>query len=292
MRTLYHDPDELRGDVAVPMDMPPQQVVEYRVAPVKAEAPKSIHQQVARFLGAERIRAEQKAGITIGSFDAARKLPPMDFSSPKLTQAERQGVAMVLDASQANRLGSAGVTMKDGYVARRMGAAVLTARLAERSQAGYEVSAKQIDAVRCRLVAVVMDPRAADYVKGGERAAAASRAALSKGDVELCRPSIEAQARRISAERRSVSPTATGAAPARTSATPVAERLAAVSVSPKGTPRQRVDLPGSTRQRIDPMGSSHMAIIAKGRQLAENDPDEFSRRMAIVGRVLGSGNGR
>lgn len=290
----------------MPMDMPPQQVVEYRIAPAKAEAPKTIAQQVARFIGTERIRTEQKAGVTIGSFDAAQKLPPMDFSSPKLRTSERLAIAMVMRASERGRLGSAGVTMPDGYVARRMGAAIMTARLAERSQAGLEVTAKQIDAVRCRLVAVVMDPRASDYVKGGERTAAASREALSKGDVELCRPSIMAQAQRVSAQRTSVTPAATGAARAMTSTTPVAHRTAALGVVPKGTIAQRVDLVGSKRvsvtpmgskgvtpQRVDLPGSKRVSLMPTGSKgVPVIDQDEMARRLAIVSRVLNGGHVR
>ena len=254
----------------MPIDMPPQAPAVYTVAPARAEAGSGIHAQVARFLGAERIRAEQKAGITIGSFDAARKLPPLDFKSPKLTQAERQGMAAVFEASgrggiAGGGLGATGVSIPDGYIARRMGAAVLTARLADRSQAGHEVSAKAIDAVRCRLVAVVMDPRAGDYVKGGERAAAASRAALSKGDVERCGPSIAEQAARLSSQRVGVDPSASRSVSAmRTSIAPVAQRLAAVSVSPRGSTRVSVDPTPSKRVSVTPTGSKRVSLDLTG----------------------------
>jgi hypothetical protein len=245
--------------------MPPQTPATYVVAPAKAQAGSGIHAQVARFLGAERIRAEQKAGITIGSFDAARKLPPLDLKSPKLTQAERQGMAAVVEASQGGRLGTTGVSMPDGYIARRMGAAVLTARLADRSQAGHEVSARAIDAVRCRLVAVVMDPRAADYVKGGERAAAASRAALSKGDVERCSPTIAEQAARLSSQRVGIDPSAPrSTVGTRTSVVPVAQRMAAVSVSPKGSSRVSIDPTSSKRVSVMPTGSKKVSLDLTG----------------------------
>lgn len=249
----------------MPIDMPPQAPATYVVAPAKAQAGSGIHAQVARFLGAERIRAEQKSGITIGSFDAARKLPPLDLKSPKMTQAERQGMAAVLEASQGGRLGTTGVSMPDGYIARRMGAAVLTARLADRSQAGHEVSAKAIDAVRCRLVAVVMDPRAADYVKGGERAAAASRAALSKGDVERCAPSLAEQAARLSPQRVGIDPSASRSmSGTRTPVAPIAQRLAAVSVSPKGSARVFIDPTPSKRVSVMPTGSKRVSLDLTG----------------------------
>lgn len=190
----------------MPMDVPPQRPAHYAVAPVPADAAADIHAQVARFLGAERVRAERRSGLTIGSFDAARTTPPMDLSSPRLTPSDRAGISKVLQASREGRVASAVVPSPDGYVARRMGAAIMAARIAERSQSGRDVSASQIDAVRCRLVAVVMDPRAGGYVKGGERAAEASRAALSKGDVERCTPSLADQAARLSAGRTGVDP--------------------------------------------------------------------------------------
>ena len=249
----------------MPIDIPPQAPATYVVAPAKAEAGSGIHAQVARFLGAERIRAEQKAGITIGSFDAARKLPPLDLKSPKLTQAERQGMASVLEASQSGRLGVTGVSMPDGYIARRMGAAVLTARMAERSQSGHEVSAKAIDAVRCRLVAVVMDPRAADYVKGGEKAAAASRAALSKGDVERCAPSLAEQAALLSSQRVGIDPSASRSmSGARTPVAPIEQRLAVVSVSPKGSARVSIDPTPSKRVSVMPTGSKRVSLDLTG----------------------------
>lgn len=254
----------------MPIDMPPQTPATYVVAPAKAEAGSGIHAQVARFLGAERIRAEQKAGITIGSFDAARRLPPLDLKSPKLTQAERQGMAAVFEASDrggiaGGGLGATGVRIPDGYIARRMGAAILTARLADRSQAGLEVSAKAIDAVRCRLVAVVMDPRAADYVKGGEKAAAASRAALSTGDVERCAPTIAEQAARLSSQRVGVDPSASRSSPVtRTPIAPVAQRMAAVSVSPKASTRVSIDPTPSKRVSIMPTGSKKVSLDLTG----------------------------
>lgn len=254
----------------MPIDMPPQAPATYVVAPAKAQAGSGIHAQVARFLGAERIRAEQKAGITIGSFDAARRLPPLDLKSPKLTQAERRGMAAVFEASDrggigGSGLGATGVSMPDGYIARRMGAAVLTARLADRSQAGHEVSAKAIDAVRCRLVAVVMDPRAADYVKGGEKAAAASRAALSKGDVERCAPSLAEQATRLSSQRAGIDPSVSrSVSGTRTSVAPVAQRLAAVSVSPRGSIRTSIDPTPSKRVSIMPTGSKRVSLDLTG----------------------------
>lgn len=296
----------------MPIDMPPQAPATYVVAPAKAEAGSGIHAQVARFLGAERIRAEQKAGITIGSFDAARRLPPLDLKSPKLTQAERQGMAAVLEASQGGRLGTTGVSIPDGYIARRMGAAVLTARLADRSQAGHEVSAKAIDAVRCRLVAVVMDPRAADYVKGGEKAAAASRAELSRGDVERCAPSLAEQAARLSSQRTGIDPSASrSVSGTRTSISPVAQRIAAVSVSPRGStpisidpmPSKRVSVSpvASKRVSIDPVGSNRTASMpdfAKSRRVdlvhpASLEKDvELERRMRIAASVMRGEGGR
>lgn len=283
----------------MPMDMPPQQVVEYRIAPARAEAPKSIHAQVARFLGAERIRAEEKSGITIGSFDAAQKLPPMDFSSTKLKETERLAISKVLDASQRGVMGSVSVDMPDGYVARRMAAAVMTARIAERSQAGGRVTAKQIDAVRCSLVAVVMDPRAADYVKGGERTAAASRAALTAGDVELCQPTLVAQAARLSGQRTSIDPAVTRMPAVMTSVSPVSHRTPSVGVSPHGSMRISIDPTPSKRTSISPTGSkAPVSVTPKGSErtsisptgskgIVVARPKDLQERLAIVNRVLG-----
>lgn len=248
----------------MPMDMPPRQVVEYKVAPMPAEARDDVVSQVARFLGSERIGPDRRSGITISSFDAAQRLPAMDFRSKALTQPERRGMAAVLDASRAKGLETASFSMPDGYVARRMAAGIMAARLAHRSQTGASVTPAQIEAVRCRLVAAVMDPRAGRYVLGGERAAAASRASLTRGDVEVCRTELSAQAARLRSERSPVGASPKGSSLERQASVQPRPVVGLASVGPRSSSPVSIDPVGTKRVRIDPEGSIRRSVSPIG----------------------------
>lgn len=177
----------------MPMDMPPQQVVEYRIETPAKQSPSDFMSKAAMFIGMNRSNSEIQKPI---AFVAADQLPEIDLSSKAMTQADRQGMAIAVRANSSGTLANTGVKMPDSYIAQRIHTASNMARLNAQNNASG-VTKAQVQSVRCEIVGLVLDKRAGAYIKGGEQAAAKSRAALAKTDIEACKPTMREQAAQL-----------------------------------------------------------------------------------------------
>ena len=236
----------------MPMDMPPQQVVEYRIqAPTPGRD--SAIRGVSGFLSGAESQAPQllRDGAIRNS-----ALPQIDLSSKALTQGDREGLLVAARANGRGTLGNTGVVMPEGYVAERIRTAMRLARLQDRRDAVADAEAR---AFRCSVVANLMDRRAGAYVKGGERAAAEARASVPKSVVAECR-GVAGQAARIAADGAGrmtkidgritkgevpapIAPVVVAKAPVRLDFAP--KRL--TRIDPQPTPRVRIDLKGPSK---------------------------------------------
>lgn len=243
----------------MPMDMPPQQVVEYRIqAPTPARD--SAIRGVSGFLSGAESQAPQllRDGAIRNS-----ALPQIDLSSKALTQGDREGLLVAARANGRGTLGSTGVVMPEGYVAERIRTAMRLARLQDRRDPVADAEAR---AFRCAVVANLMDRRAGAYVKGGERAAAEARASVPRSVQAECR-GVAGQAARLSTDGvpsmvRIDGRMTKGVKPV--SAAPVVEEKAPVRVDPKPVRLTRIDPEPSVRVRIDPTPSKKVRLDLKG----------------------------
>jgi hypothetical protein len=120
--------------------------------------------------------------------------------------------------------------------------------MSERIVSGVPVSGVEALNYRCRLVGIVLDRRAGEYVVGGEKAAAAARARLPASAIAECAPTVSGQAAKVVA--------------AKVVAPKPSQRLDLVG----SKPAQRLDLVGSKGpQRLDLVGSKPAQRIDLGR---------------------------
>jgi hypothetical protein len=249
----------------MPMDMPPTQVVEYRIQDAGVGAPADFMSKAARFLGSERAGSSEATGPNPHRVQASSLLPKIDPGSRSLTEAERHALVKTMDAVSERRLATTGLVMPKGYVAERIRTAMQQSRLEEKVTHGYAYTQQEAKAYRCQVVATVMDKRAGAYVHGGEKAAAASRAALSKDDLEACKPSLSLQAAKA-ADARSISlmASATSAKSAIRSIGMDAGRNGKVGIEPVRSSLTQVDPEHSRMTRVDPAPSKRFRLDLKG----------------------------
>ena len=216
----------------MPFDMPPQRpAVEY-VVRVPAPSADSSLSSIVRAVKASGAAASAKASewTSPGGSAANRMLPPIDYSSPALTRADRLATIDAIEARGRDGLSGVGIRpdAAGGYPASRIALARDLASL------GSEPSAARVHSYRCRLVAVALDARAGAYVVGGERAASSARSSVPADMLRECRPGLMGQAQRVVATRNAapvrVDPSiAVGVA---SSTDPVAGRTTSQSVDP------------------------------------------------------------
>lgn len=241
------------------MDMPPQQVVEYRIqAPTPGR--NSAIRGVSEFLSGAESQAPQllRDGAIRNS-----ALPQLDLSSKALTQGDREGLLVAARANGRGTLGNTGVVMPQGYVAERIRTAMQLARLQDRRDPVADGEAR---AFRCAVVANLMDRRAGAYVKGGERAAAEARASVPKSVLADCR-GVAGQAARLASDGATPmvkidGRITKGAAPA--AIAPAMARKAPVRLDLASSGRTRIDPQPSVRVRIDPTPSTKVRLDLKG----------------------------
>lgn len=154
----------------MPLDMPPQQVVEYRMERPVASGPMA---QAAVAVASARRAA---AGREIVS-------PALDADSPAMTQQDR---AAVLSSRRPGAMEAGSIQLPDSYVGERLKVSMALARAsaASRDEAPSPVFMREL---KCRMVAVAMDRRAGAYVVGGERSAQEARAAMPAEVLRSCR---------------------------------------------------------------------------------------------------------
>lgn len=247
----------------MPMDMPPQQVVEYKME----QASPSMLDSIMAKAGALSLAAKQTAQEAYngwadrGKSDVERMLPPLDMSSQALVKSDRIALLQATQANREGRLHSADIQAPKGYVGDRIRASMKLAQVHEQGR-GHTLSAAEVKAYRCQVVTAVMQPRAGAYLQGGEKAATAARAAIPKDWLAECKTggALAAQAQAIAAGRNpsSVRPVARG--PMTTHPEALAEGQQ-IRINPEPIKRIRVNPEGIKRIRIDPRP---LASLSKG----------------------------
>lgn len=247
------------------MDMPPRQVVEYRV---ERAAPSPMAGMVAR-------AAAERPSI-------AAMMPKLDLSSTAIGQAERRDLVTAMEANRGG-MADAPRPTTSGYVSKRIRAAIAVSRANDAITLSGAPDARQARDAKCLVVAAAMDPAAARYVEGGAQAAVRARAAVPASWIAECAhaPATMRQA----ASTRPVSVTPEAGRDARVSRPAVdparSQRVAPVPVRPSlgkaapvrvdpelgRRPPQRLDLTSTSRPpvRIDPQGTRRVPVsMGKG----------------------------
>jgi hypothetical protein len=154
----------------MPLDMPPQQVVEYRM---ERPAATGVSAQAARAVAAARSATASRASV----------IPAMDPASPAMTQADR---AALEGSLRPGGMTSGSFQLPDSYVGQRLKVSMALARASasSRDDAPSPVFVREL---KCRMVALAMDTRAGAYVVGGEKAAEQARRSMPPEVLKACR---------------------------------------------------------------------------------------------------------
>lgn len=155
----------------MPLDMPPQHVVEYRM---ERPAPAmGVSSQAARAIADARNASAARGSV----------IPAMDPSSSAMTPADRAAIA---GSQRKDGMANGSFQLPDSYVGQRLKVSMALSRAstASRDDAPSPVFLREL---KCRMIALAMDKRAGAYVVGGERAAERSRSAMPPEVLKACR---------------------------------------------------------------------------------------------------------
>lgn len=166
----------------MPVTMPPSTPVAYaieRPAPTRADGVADrLIASVARTREAIAARSPALPGNAIA-------IPAIDASSVAVSPLDRDLLAASVSAAASWRLADAPAAGVSSYVGQRVALAVSYAQ-AGRAMSEGTLDSSRASELRCRMVAVVFDPRAGAAVAGGEQAAEASRRAIPASVVQEC----------------------------------------------------------------------------------------------------------
>lgn len=257
------------------MDMPPQQVVEYRMErpilsteglmnliavakEMRMKSAKSIETDLAKDMTAKATES-----VDAGLPSSGVILPKVDVGSAALTQGDRKAMVAGMDA-RGDGAELKKVSAPASYIGDRVRLAAVRAKAVEDATQG-RLRTEEAQAVRCRTIAVAMDRRAGAYVVGGEKAARTARGAIPQTSIEECRKMMGQHVQQTARGQgvRSVTPeSARHLGPQR------------VDIAQSRTNLQRIDPQHSTLQRIDPQASARQRIDPKPTGIPVIDPKQ------------------